>query len=82
MPIKRIFKGLRVTFLGMTVKTGKQESKPRRAGRFRIGEFARPEVRWIEDAKCPICGSEELMDALGMALCVPCNKFVKPKKNR
>jgi len=66
----------------MTVKTGKQGTKPRRTGRFHVGEFACPEVRWVEDAKCPICGSEQLMDALGMALCVPCNKFVKPKKIR
>jgi hypothetical protein len=66
----------------MTVKTGKRGIKARKGGCFYVGEFACPEVRWIEDAKCPICGSDQLMDALGMGLCVPCNKFVKPKRNR
>jgi len=66
----------------MTAKTGKQGSRVRKTGRFHVGEYACPAVRWVEDAKCPICGSDQLMDALGMALCVPCNKFVKPKKNR
>jgi hypothetical protein len=66
----------------MTAQTTKQGSRARKAGRFHVGEFACPEVRWVEDAKCPVCGSDQLMDAFGAALCVPCNKFVKPIKNR
>jgi hypothetical protein len=46
-----------------------------------IGEHAVPQVRWVEGATCPECDGDQLMDAKnGLALCVSCNKFVKPKK--
>ena len=57
-----------------------KKSKPRAIRKNLIGEYAEPSVRWIDGAECPICGGGELMDALGMGLCVDCNKFVKPKK--
>jgi len=56
--------------------------KPRRGRKFYIGEYAEPSVRWLEGVDCPICGGEDLMDALGMGLCVKCNKFVRPKKRK
>lgn len=59
-----------------------KNSKARATRRFHIGEFASPRVKWVEDAECPICGSDQLMDAFGMALCVPCNKFIKPERKR
>jgi hypothetical protein len=61
----------------------KQRSKKMKLGRRSyIGEFAEPSVRWVDGCECPICGCEDLMDAFGMALCVKCNKFVKPKRKR
>ena len=45
-----------------------------------VGEHAIPQVRWVEGATCPECNSDQLMDANGLALCVSCNKFVRPKK--
>jgi len=64
----------------MTEKSDKR--KARISGRCYVEEFASPRVRWVEGAKCPICGGDQLMDAYGMALCVPCNKFIKPKRKR
>jgi hypothetical protein len=58
----------------------KASGKVRIGKRCFVGEHAVPEARWIEGAECPVCGGEELMDAMGMALCIRCNKFVKPKK--
>jgi hypothetical protein len=67
----------------MTREVDKGESAKVRIGRrCFVGEHASPQVLWVEDAVCPICGGDQLMDAHGMALCVPCNKFVKPKKTR
>jgi hypothetical protein len=58
-----------------------EKDKPKRLGRrCYVGEHVVPSVRWLEGVVCPICGCSDLMDADGMALCVKCNKFVKPKK--
>jgi len=59
---------------------GKKSNKVKIGKKCYIGEHAVPEVKWIEDANCPMCGGDRLMDATWMALCVECNKFVKPKK--
>jgi len=65
----------------MTKIADKRESAKVRIGkRCFVGEHAAPQVLWVEDAVCPICGCNQLMDAHGMALCVSCNKFVKPKR--
>jgi len=65
----------------MTKAGGKERSAKVKIGkRCFVSEHAAPQVRWVEDSTCPICGGEQLMDAQGMALCVSCNKFVKPKK--
>ncbi len=66
----------------MAEKGKTKGGKTRISGRCYVGEFAVPAVRWVEDATCPICGGDQLMDAHGMALCVPCNKFVRPKRRR
>jgi hypothetical protein len=58
----------------------KRSSKVKIGRRCFVSEHATPQVRWVEGATCPICGSGQLMDAKGMALCVSCNKFVRPKK--
>ena len=60
----------------------KRSTKVKIGNRCFVGEYAVPQVRWVEGATCPVCGGERLMDAQGMALCVSCNKFVKPKKTR
>lgn len=66
----------------------KQSESPKKGRKVRIaegcyiGEYAVPQVKWVEDADCPLCGGDELMEAKGMALCVSCNEFVKPKKRR
>jgi len=58
-----------------------EETPKKKPGKRRlIGEYAEPSVRWLKGVRCPICGGEDLMDALSMGLCVKCNKFVKPKK--
>jgi hypothetical protein len=67
----------------MTKAGGKKGSAKVKIGnRCFVGEYAAPKVRWVEGATCPLCGGEQLMDAQGMALCVSCNKFVKPNKTR
>jgi len=66
----------------MTASDWQKKSRPKAGRRSYVGEYAEPSVRWVDDANCPICGGENLMDALGMALCVDCNKFVRPKKRR
>lgn len=59
----------------------RKKGRPERLGRrCYVGEHVVPSVRWLDGAVCPKCGCNELMDADGMALCVKCNKFVKPKK--
>ena len=46
-----------------------------------VGEHVVPQVRWVDGAICPECNGNQLMDAKnGLALCVSCNKFVRPKK--
>jgi len=60
-------------------KNAKKECLGRR---YFIGDFASPEVRWIENAVCPICGCDRLMDAGKLGLCISCNKFVKPLKKK
>jgi len=65
-----------------TIVGKKKDSKVKITRRCFVGEHAVPQVRWVEDATCPVCGGDQLMDANGMALCVQCNKFVKPKKAR
>jgi hypothetical protein len=62
--------------------TPDERKKPRpKAGRnIRFCEYAEPSVRWIDNAECPICGGSDIMDALGMGLCVDCNRFIRPKK--
>lgn len=57
-----------------------QRKRPRAGRKFYVGEYAEPTVRWLDGVCCPICGGDDLMDALGMGLCVKCNKFVRPKK--
>ena len=63
-------------------KSGRPKSKkPVKIGkRCYIGEHAVPSVKWLVNAKCPRCGGTDLMDAHSMALCIKCNKFVKPRK--
>lgn len=56
--------------------------KPKAGRKFHVGEYAEPSVRWLEGVCCPVCGCEDLMDALGMGLCVNCNKFVRPEKKK
>lgn len=58
----------------------KKSDKVKIGNRCYVIEHAVPQVRWVEDAICPVCGSDQLMDAHGIALCVSCNKFVRPKK--
>lgn len=57
-----------------------ETKKIRLGGRCYVVEHAVPTARWIENARCPLCGGNNLMDAVGMALCVDCNKFVRLKK--
>jgi len=57
-----------------------RDRKVRLAKRCFIGEFAAPNVKWVEGAVCPECDSDRLMDAGTLSLCVSCNKFVKAKK--
>ena len=79
-PLERILSRMGQYDLCMTSANERKASKPRGARRGMINEYAAPEVRWLEGVECPICGCGDLMDALGMGLCVSCNKFVRPKK--
>lgn len=58
----------------------KNAKKERLGKRCFVGDFVSPEVRWIENAVCPNCGCDRLMDAGKMGLCISCNKFVKPMR--
>jgi len=64
----------------MMPSKAKKEDKVKIGSRCYIGEHAVPSARWLENVVCPYCGCKDLMDAQGAALCVKCNKFVKPKK--
>lgn len=79
---ERIFNGIVIQESMSELSHHKSANKERLGRRCFIGDFASPEVRWVDNAVCPDCGCDKLMDAGKMGLCISCNRFVKPKKKQ